>query len=73
MAGRSLQPPHDGILGHQQPFLCALVQTLINLRRHNQALALGSHHTAWINDDFYLYTRNFRDSAVMVMLNKRRS
>lgn len=47
-----------------------LVQTLINLRRHNQALALGSHHTAWINDDFYLYTRNFRDSAVMVMLNK---
>lgn len=47
-----------------------LVQTLLNLRRHNQALAIGSHHTAWINDDFYLFTRNFRDSAVMVMVNK---
>ena len=47
-----------------------LVQKLLNLRRQNQALALGSHHTAWINDDFYLFTRNFRDSAVMVMVNK---
>ena len=47
-----------------------LVQSLLSLRSRNQALALGSHHTAWINDDFYLYTRNFRDSAVMVMVNK---
>ena len=47
-----------------------LVQTLLELRHRNQALSLGSHHTAWINDDFYLYTRNFRDSAVMVMVNK---
>ena len=47
-----------------------LVQALLKLRRSNQALALGSHHTAWINDDFYLFTRNFRDSAVMVMVNK---
>ena len=47
-----------------------LVQTLLELRHRNQALSLGSHHTAWINDDFYLFTRNFRDSAVMVMVNK---
>ena len=47
-----------------------MVQKLLNLRQNNQALALGSHHTAWINEDFYLYTRNFRDSAVMVMINK---
>ena len=47
-----------------------LVKALLMLRRSNQARALGSHHTAWINDDFYLFTRNFRDSAVMVMVNK---
>jgi len=47
-----------------------LVKKLLELRQGNQALALGSHHTAWINDDFYLYTRNHRDSAVMVMINK---
>jgi cyclomaltodextrin glucanotransferase len=47
-----------------------LVQALLKLRNQNQALAMGAHHTAWINDDFFLYTRNFRDSAVMVMVNK---
>jgi len=46
------------------------VQKLLNLRQNNQALALGLHYTDWINEDFYLYTRNFRDSAVMVMVNK---
>ena len=47
-----------------------LVSKLLQLRSSNQALAFGSHNTAWVNDDFYLYTRNFRDSAVMVMVNK---
>ena len=47
-----------------------LVKTLLGLRESNQALSFGSHHTSWVNDDFYLYTRNFRDSAVMVMVNK---
>ena len=47
-----------------------LVQSLLRLRESNQALAYGSHHTAWVNEDFYLYTRNYRDSAVMVMVNK---
>ena len=47
-----------------------LVRSLLTLRECNQALSFGSHRTAWINDDFYLYTRNFRDSAVMVMVNK---
>lgn len=51
-----------------EPF--KLVQKLIGLRDKNQAIALGSHHTAWVNDDFYLYTRNHRDSAVLVMINK---
>ena len=50
-----------------------LVRTLLQLRSSNQALAFGSHQTAWVNDDFYLYTRNFRDSAVMVMVNKTES
>jgi cyclomaltodextrin glucanotransferase len=50
-----------------------LVRKLLQLRSSNQALAFGSHQTAWVNDDFYLYTRNFRDSAVMVMVNKSES
>ena len=74
---------NDGTNGGQDPYnrpmmdswdtsshSFVLVQKLLNLRQTNQALALGSHHTAWINEDFYLYTRNFRDSAVMVMVNK---
>ena len=47
-----------------------LVQNLLDLRKSNQALAFGSHNTAWINDDFYCFTRNFRDSSVLVMMNK---
>ena len=50
-----------------------LVQTLLSLRERNQALAFGAHHTAWVNESFYLYTRNFRDSAVMVMMNRGES
>ena len=46
------------------------VQVLLSLRERNQALAFGAHHTAWVNESFYLYTRNFRDSAVMVMINR---
>ena len=46
------------------------VQTLLSLRERNQALAFGAHHTAWVNETFYLYTRNFRDSSVMVMINR---
>ncbi len=48
----------------------SLVQNLLELRECNQALAFGSHHSAWINDNFYVYTRNFRDSSVLVMMNK---
>jgi cyclomaltodextrin glucanotransferase len=47
-----------------------LVKTLLRLRENNQALAYGSHNTAWVNENFYLYTRNYRGSAVMVMVNK---
>ena len=49
-----------------------LVQTLLSLRERNQALAFGAHHTAG-ERVFYLYTRNFRDSAVMVMMNRGES
>ena len=44
------------------------VQSLLQLRHQNQALALGSHHTAWIVTTFSLHVTS--GPAVMVMVNK---
>ncbi len=47
-----------------------MIQVLSALRKSNLALAYGSHNQHWISSDVYVYSRNYRDNRVLVMLNQ---
>ena len=54
----------------QDGVLFRLVQSLTQLRRHNQALSFGSHQQRYITDSVYAYSRHYRDFHVLVVLNQ---
>jgi len=47
-----------------------LINRLSTLRRDNPAIAYGSMGQRWINNDVYIYERNFAGSVVLVAINK---
>jgi glycosidase len=47
-----------------------LVQRLAALRSNNNALAYGTMKQRWLNDDVYIYERQFGQDVVLVALNK---
>jgi glycosidase len=47
-----------------------LIKDLSTLRQNNDALAYGSHTQRWINNDVYIYERQFYNSVVLVAINK---
>ena len=49
----------------------SLVRTLTRLRQaNNDALAYGTSRQRWINDDVYIFERQFFDDVVLVAINK---
>lgn len=49
------------------------VKDLSTLRQNNDAVAYGSHTQRWINNDVYIYERQFYNSVVLVAINKNDS
>lgn len=47
-----------------------LIKALATLRQNNNALAYGGHTQRWINNDVYIYERQFYNSIVLVAINK---
>lgn len=47
-----------------------LIKKLAALRQANDALAYGSWKPRWINNDVYIYERQFFDDVVLVAINK---
>lgn len=47
-----------------------LVQRLAALRSNNNALAYGTMKQRWLNDDVYIYERQFGPNIVLVAINK---
>jgi cyclomaltodextrin glucanotransferase len=47
-----------------------LIGILAEERRHNQAIQLGNNWPKWVDADSYVFTRCYRDSRCLVMLNK---
>ncbi|HLU43819.1 MAG TPA: alpha-amylase family glycosyl hydrolase [Natronosporangium sp.] len=47
-----------------------LVSTLADLRAQQPALAWGTHQQRWINNDVYIYERQFFNDVVLVAINK---
>lgn len=47
-----------------------LIKLLAGLRQSNNALAYGTHTQRWINNDVYIYERQFFNSIVLVAINK---
>jgi glycosidase len=47
-----------------------LIKDLSTLRQNNDAVAYGSHTQRWINNDVYIYERQFYNSVVLVAINK---
>ena len=47
-----------------------LIHSLSTLRQNNDAVAYGSHTQRWINNDVYIYERQFFNSVVLVAINK---
>ncbi len=47
-----------------------LTKNLSDLRRANNAVPYGSHRQRWINDDVYVYERQFFGDVVLVAINK---
>ncbi|MGA7557089.1 MAG: alpha-amylase family glycosyl hydrolase, partial [Candidatus Acidiferrales bacterium] len=50
-----------------------LIKDLATLRQNNDAVAYGSHTQRWINNDVYIYERQFYNSVVLVAINKNDS
>jgi glycosidase len=50
-----------------------LIKDLSTLRQSNDAVAYGSHTQRWINNDVYIYERQFYNSVVLVAINKNDS
>ena len=46
-----------------------LIQDLSALRAEQPALAWGTHRERWLNDDVYIYERQFFDDVVLVAIN----
>src|SRR6202000_2920123 len=47
-----------------------LISKLSTLRQNNDAVAYGSHKQRWMNNDVYIYERQFYNSTVLVAINK---
>lgn len=47
-----------------------LLDTLISVRRQNQALTFGSHQQIYVSDDVYAFIRSYRDFHALCVLNK---
>lgn len=47
-----------------------MISSLANLRAQQPALAWGTHQQRWINDDVYIYERQFFGDVVLVAINK---
>jgi len=50
-----------------------VVKLLAPLRKSNPALAYGSTRERWINDDVYVYEREFGQNVVLVAINRSES
>ena len=50
-----------------------LISKLSTLRQNNDAVAYGSHTQRWMNNDVYIYERQFYNSTVLVAINKNDS
>jgi glycosidase len=50
-----------------------LISKLAALRQSNDAVAYGSHAQRWMNNDVYIYERQFYNSTVLVAINKNDS
>lgn len=50
-----------------------IIKSLSALRKSNPALAYGSSKQRWINNDVYIYERQFGNDVVLVALNKSQS
>ncbi|AYY12457.1 alpha-amylase [Actinobacteria bacterium YIM 96077] len=47
-----------------------LISTLSGLRGEQPAVQYGTHTSRWINDDVYIYERQFFDDVVLVAVNR---
>lgn len=47
-----------------------LIDKLATLRQNNDALAYGGYQQRWINNDVYIYERQFFNDVVLVAINK---
>ncbi|GLX79205.1 putative cyclomaltodextrin glucanotransferase [Thalassotalea insulae] len=47
-----------------------LIKALAPLRKTNPALAYGDTEQRWLNDDVYVYERQFGDNVVLVAINR---
>lgn len=50
-----------------------IISTLAPLRKSNPALAYGTYNQRWINNDVYVYERQFGNSVVLVAINRNTS
>lgn len=47
-----------------------LLQSLAQVRRKNSALTLGSHQQRYVSESLYVYSRHYRDSHALIMVNQ---
>ncbi len=50
-----------------------LIHSLATLRHNNPALAYGTYQQRWINNDVYIFERQFYNNVVLVAVNKSAS
>ena len=50
-----------------------IISELAPLRKTNPALAYGTYQERWINNDVYIYERQFGDSVVLTAINRNTS
>ena len=48
----------------------SLLDTLISIRRQNQALTFGSHQQIYVSEHVYAFIRTYRDCHALCVLNK---
>lgn len=54
----------------QQSSLFKLIQTLVSVRRSNQSLTMGCHQQRFVSEQLYAYSRHYRDSHALVVVNQ---
>ncbi|MCP9775920.1 alpha-amylase family glycosyl hydrolase [Cyanobium sp. WAJ14-Wanaka] len=47
-----------------------LISRLVQLRRTNQSLTMGNHQQRYVDQSLYAFSRHYRDSHVLVILNQ---